>query len=140
MIRKTIKSDIDAICEMSNQKGLSNSLHDGFAYKEWYEELLLEPTVLFFSYIRNDKCMGFILGEPLLTGGVMLWSLGVDPQIIGSGAGIRLLKYFENECKQRGHTWIYADGFVDTIDSEKALRLGYETSHVLYKGYFKELS
>jgi GNAT superfamily N-acetyltransferase len=139
MIRKTIENDLLTICEISNEPGLSNtSKEGGIAYYDWYLDLL-KLTDLFFTYEIDGKCIGFVFGEKLLCNGSILWGAGVLPEYQNKGIGVRLLKHYENKCKEFGITWIYLDGYIETVKPDKMKRLGYSTSNIKYKGYYKEI-
>ena len=140
MIRKTLEKDLLTICEISNEPGLSNNSHEGgIAYYDWYLELL-DLTDLFFTYEIDGECVGFILGEKLLCKGTMIWSLGVIKEYQNKGVGVKLLKYYEEKCKELGITWIYSDGYVETVKPEKMKKLGYSTTNMKYRGYIKEIN
>ena len=140
MIRKTIEKDLLKICEISNAPGLSNtSTEGGISYYDWYLELI-SLTDLFFTYELDGECVGFVLGEKLLCQGSMLWSVGVLPKYQNTGIGVKLLKHYEEKCKEIGITWLYLDGYVETVKPDKMEKLGYSTTNIKYKGYYKELN
>jgi len=144
MIRRADVNDIDIICYICNSPGLTpQGDSDGHLYSEWFELLLNNKNrdkVLFYVHEdKNGTVDGFILGEPLLCDGVKLWMVGVSPKITGRGVGVRLLKYFENQCMNRGFEWINTEGFVDTIPIDKSTKMGYQTNGKRYCSYFKSL-
>ena len=138
MIRKTIVDDLNTICEIGNQDGLTSG-SSGYDYYDWYVELLQEEKCFFYTYLINNNPVGFVLGEELLTKGALLWCVGVLPEYKNKGIGVRLFKYFETEVKNRGLNWIYTEGFVDTIKVDKMDKLGFHTSGMKYRTYFKEI-
>lgn len=138
MIRRTIIEDLNTICEIGNQDGLTSG-GDGYDYYDWYVELLQEEKCFFYTYLIDGNPVGFALGEELLTKGALLWCIGVLPEYVNKGIGVRLFKYFETEIKNRGLNWIYTEGFVDTIKVNKMNKLGFQTSGMKYRTYFKSL-
>ena len=139
MIRKTLEKDLLRICEISNEPGLSNnSKEGGIVYYDWYLELL-NLTDLFFTYELDGECVGFVLGEKLLCQGTMLWSVGVLNKYQNRGFGVKLLKHYEEKCKELGITWIYLGGYVETVDPDKMKKLGFSTTNMKYRGYYKDI-
>lgn len=138
MIRRTIVEDLDIICKIGNQDGLtSGTKNGGYSYYDWYVELLEEEKSFFYTYLIDNKPVGFILGEELLTKGALIWCVGVLPEYNSRGIGVRLFKYFEQEIIKRGLNWIYTEGFVDTISIDMMKKLGFHTSGMKYRTYAK---
>ena len=138
MIRKANISDIDALCKISSQPGLLG--YDGSSnYHEWYRELMSGKDVIFLVYEKKGEVVGMIMGEPILAKGHLLWALGISPEHSGAGIGLRLLKEYEKLCAEMGYAWIYADGYVGTINPKSAKKLGYHTNGHMFRNYVKEL-
>lgn len=103
-----------------------------------YLEVYLDSG-LFFVAEDNSKIIGCMFGEKLRGKIAMLWYFVVDPLHRGKGIGQRMIKYFENACKEKQVKWIV---LYSPTSNPKSLRfyekMGYDKGQS-YVEYSKEL-
>lgn len=61
---------------------------------------------LFLVAVEDKELRGFVLAEPLLRGGVLLWLLAVAPAHRNEGIGSRLLDACEDRARAAGLRWV----------------------------------
>jgi len=138
MIREANIDDIESICIICEQPGLQSYNKDG-NYKEWFMELFNSETTVALVYESDNKILGAVVGENISCGGNLIWMLGVIPEKHGSIIAPQLLNHYENECMKLGVTWIYCEGYVETINPNKMAKIGYLTNDKIYRTYVKNL-
>lgn len=138
MIRKANVNDIDSICDICKQPGLQSYNEDG-DYSEWFLELFNSEKTVALVYELDNKILGAVIGENISCHGNLIWMLGVIPEKHGSIIAPRLLSRYENECMKLGVTWVYCEGYVETINPDKMKKIGYLTNDKIYRTYVKNL-
>jgi N-acetylglutamate synthase-like GNAT family acetyltransferase len=134
MIRKATIEDIPYIQDVCNIEGLYSPT--GNVLEDYWLEELIKNDIFFYVYEKNNKIIGVIFGEKLISDGILLWVCGVLEEYNNKGYGARLLKFFEQKCKEQNIKWILVYGYDNNKTVESGLkRLNYVTTNELYKEY-----
>jgi len=98
--------------------------------------------------VENERCItlvyesdgmikGFICGEKMVSGAVMIWFCVVKKEFQNSIIGIKLYLEFEKICRVEGVTGILAYGYKTSAGMLK--RLNFFTDGKMYQEFFKIL-
>ncbi|MDP2103750.1 MAG: GNAT family N-acetyltransferase [Candidatus Gracilibacteria bacterium] len=83
---------------------------DGGHYYYDFLKNYISDDSYFLVLEDNNSVIGYLLGEKLKAGGVIIWSLGIDEKYRRKGLGTQLLKKLEYNAKKDGCKWIYLVG------------------------------
>jgi len=136
-IRKATTEDIDAIhriLDMEPFKYDDNLPNE----RSWIEQLVLNERCLTLVYENENQIKGFISGEKLISGAIMIWFCAVKAEFQNKIIGIKLYYEFEKECKNMGINAILAYGYKTSADMLD--RLNFYSSDATYREFYKPLN
>lgn len=99
IIRLAKPKDCKACHELSKIKELE--VADGSYISEDYFKKMVDKDEMFFVAEKDNKIIGYLLGEPLKGDMAFLSLLAVDESQRGKGIGKQLLNKFEEQCKNK---------------------------------------
>lgn len=135
-IRPATEADIDIIHQLLDMEPFKYD--DGLPYdRSWIEQLVVNERCLTLVYETDGLMKGFISGEVMVSGAVMLWFCAVLPAYQQKNIGIRLYQEFEKACKSRGYNAILTYGFKTSASMLDRLQF-YSGEHT-YKEFYKPL-
>lgn len=135
-VRKAISDDIDTIHQilyMEPFKSDENIPYD----RSWIEQLVLNDRCLTLVYENNGQIKGFISGEIMVSGAIMIWFCAVKKDFQNSIIGVKLYTEFEKVCKEAGITAILAYGFKTSASMLE--RLNFYSNENTYREFYKPL-
>ena len=135
-VRKAISDDIDTIhqiLDMEPFKYDENVPYD----RSWIEQLVLNERCLTLVYENNGQIKGFISGEIMVSGAIMIWFCAVKKEFQNSIIGIKLYNEFEKVCKDAGINAILAYGFKTSASLLE--RLNFYSNEHTYREFYKPL-
>ncbi|MEI6900408.1 MAG: GNAT family N-acetyltransferase [Bacteroidota bacterium] len=103
----------------------------------WIEQLVMNDRCLTLVYESEGQIKGFISGEKMVSGGIMLWFCAVKPEFQNSIVGIKLYQEFEKVCRETGVTSILAYGYKTSADMLD--RLKFYSNDMTYREFYKPL-
>jgi ribosomal protein S18 acetylase RimI-like enzyme len=105
--------------------------------RSWIEGMVNHKRCITLVYETENDIKGFISGEKLISGMVLLWFCAVKPEYQHRNIGIRLYHEFEKRCKKKEISAILSYGYKT---SEKILeKLQFYTDNKTYKEFYKPL-
>jgi len=135
-IRKATEEDIDLIhniLDMEPFKYDENVPYD----RSWIEQLVLNDRCLTLVYETEGEIKGFISGEKMVSGAIMIWFCAVKKEFQHSIIGIKLYNEFEKVCRETGVTAILAYGYKTSAGMLDRLNF-YSNDHT-YREFYKPL-
>ena len=97
-IRKAEEKDIDTIHNILDME--SFKYNEEVPYdRSWIEQLVLNDRCLTLIYETEGEIKGFISGEKMVSGAIMIWFCAVKPEFQNSIIGIKLYHEFEKVCR-----------------------------------------
>lgn len=136
-VRKARAEDIDTIhqiLDMEPFKYDENVPYD----RAWIEQLVLNERCLTLVYESEEEIKGFISGEKMVSGAIMIWFCAVKQEYQNSIIGIKLYYEFERVCKETGVTAILAYGFKTSAGMLD--RLKFYSNENTYLEFYKPLA
>lgn len=136
-IRKAGASDIDVIhniLDMEPFKYDENVPYD----RTWIEQLIVNERCITLVYETEGQIKGFISGEKMVSGAIMIWFCAVKTQFQNSIIGIRLYQEFELVCKAKDVNAILAYGYKTSAGMLD--RLNYFSNDTTYREFYKPLT
>ena len=136
-VRKAKSKDIDFIHNILDMKPFKYS--DEVPYdREWIEQLVMNRKCVTLVYETADEIKGFISGEILMSGSILLWFCAVKKEYQNKTIGIKLYLEFENKCKEKGVNAILAYGY--KTSAKMLEKLNFFTNGMMYKEFYKTLN
>jgi len=136
-IRKATTEDIDAIHRILDMEPFKYD--DNLPYeRSWIEQLVLNERCLTLVYENENQIKGFISGEKLISGAIMIWFCAVKAEFQNKIIGIKLYYEFEKECKSMDINAILAYGYKTSADMLD--RLNFYSSDATYREFYKPLN
>ena len=135
-IRKATEKDIDRIhniLDMEPFKYDENVPYD----RSWIEQLVTNDRCLTLVYETEGEIKGFISGEKMVSGAIMIWFCAVKKEFQHSIIGIKLYNEFEKVCRETGVTAILAYGYKTSAGMLDRLNF-YSNDHT-YREFYKPL-
>jgi ribosomal protein S18 acetylase RimI-like enzyme len=135
-IRKAEDKDIDLIhkiLDMEPFKYDENVPYDRF----WIEQLVLNERCITLLYETEGEIKGFISGEKMVSGTVMIWFCAVKQTYQHRNIGIRLYQEFEEVCRETGVKAILAYGFKTSAGMLD--RMNFYSGEHTYREFYKPL-
>jgi len=106
-VRKANAGDIDVIHHILDMDPFK--YNDDLPYnRSWIEQLVINERCLTLVYENEGEIKGFISGEKMISGAIMLWFCAVKQEYQNKGLGIKLYFEFEKRCRDTGVTAILA--------------------------------
>ena len=135
-IRKATEEDIDRIHNILDM--------EPFKYDEivpydrsWIEQLVTNDRCLTLVYETEGEIKGFISGEKMVSGAIMIWFCAVKKEFQHSIIGIKLYNEFEKVCRETGVTAILAYGYKTSAGMLD--RLNFYSNDQTYREFYKPL-
>jgi len=110
MSTKSIRKDIDIIHNILDMEPFKYN-EDVPYERTWIEQLVTNDRCLTLVYENEGEIKGFISGEKMVSGAIMVWFCAVKPEHQNKTIGIKLYNEFENVCRLAGVNAILAYGF-----------------------------
>ncbi|HRU63835.1 MAG TPA: GNAT family N-acetyltransferase [Paludibacteraceae bacterium] len=135
-VRFAKKEDIDAIHHLLDMEPFKydNSLP---YQRSWIKQLIMNKRCITLVYETEGIIKGFISGEKLVSGSVMIWFCAVKKEYQHRVIGGRLYFEFENVCKQIGIKGILAYGYKTSVNMLRKLQ--FFTNEKKYLEFYKVL-
>jgi ribosomal protein S18 acetylase RimI-like enzyme len=105
--------------------------------RSWIEQLVLNERCLTLVYENEGEIKGFISGEKMVSGAIMIWFCAVKMEYQNSIIGIKLYYEFEKVCKETGVTAILAYGYKTSAGMLD--RLKFYSNEQTYREFYKPL-
>jgi N-acetylglutamate synthase-like GNAT family acetyltransferase len=135
-VRKAETDDIDFIHKILDMEPFK--YNDDIPYsREWIEQLVVNERCLTLVYVSEGEIKGFISGEKMVNGSIMLWFCAVKKEFQNNIIGIKLYLEFEKVCRETGVTAILACGF--KTSASMLHRLNFYSSGHMYEEFYKPL-
>ena len=135
-VRKALAEDIDAIHNMLDMEPFK--YNDEIPYeRSWIEQLVLNKRCLTLVYETEGQIKGFISGEKMVSGAIMIWFCAVKKEFQNSIIGIKLYHEFEKVCQETGVTAILAYGYKTSAGMLD--RLDFYSNDLTYREFYKPL-
>ena len=135
-VRKAKAGDVDVIHHILDMEPFK--YNDDLPYNRvWIEQLVCNERCLTLVYENEGEIKGFISGEKMISGAIMLWFCAVKPEYQNKGVGIKLYFGFEKTCRETGVTAILAYGY--KTSAEMLERLNFYSNGMMYKEFYKPL-
>jgi ribosomal protein S18 acetylase RimI-like enzyme len=135
-VRRARIEDVDAIhhiLDVEPFKYDENLPYD----RSWLVQLVENERCITLVYESDGMIKGFISGEKMVSGAVMIWFCAVKKEFQNSIIGIKLYLEFEKICRVEGVTGILAYGYKTSAGMLK--RLNFFTDGKMYQEFFKIL-
>ncbi len=135
-VRKALAEDIDAIHNILDMEPFK--YNDEVPYdRSWIEQLVLNKRCLTLVYETEGQIKGFISGEKMVSGAIMIWFCAVKKEFQNKTIGVKLYYEFERICRETGVTAILAYGFKTSADMLD--RLNFYSNDLTYREFYKPL-
>jgi len=135
-VRKAQADDIDVIHNILNMEPFK--YNDEVPYdREWIEQLVQNERCLTLVYETEGQLKGFISGEKMVSGAIMIWFCAVKREFQHKTIGIKLYYEFEKVCKETGVNAIIAYGFKTSAGMLD--RLNFYSNDTTYREFYKPL-
>jgi ribosomal protein S18 acetylase RimI-like enzyme len=106
--------------------------------RSWIEQLVVNERCLTLVYETEGQIKGFISGEKMVSGAIMIWFCAVKKEFQHSIIGIRLYFEFEKACKETGINAILAYGYKTSAGMLD--RLQFYSNDTTYREFYKPLT
>lgn len=135
-VRKALAEDIDAIHNILDMEPFK--YNDEVPYdRSWIEQLVLNKRCLTLVYETEGQIKGFISGEKMVSGAIMIWFCAVKKEFQNKTIGVKLYYEFEKICRETGVTAILAYGYKTSAGMLD--RLNFYSNDLTYREFYKPL-
>jgi ribosomal protein S18 acetylase RimI-like enzyme len=135
-VRKGQVADIEAIHKLLDMDPFK--YNDELPYeKSWIEQLVINDRCLTLVYETEGQIKGFISGEKMVSGAIMIWFCAVKKEFQQKTIGSKLYFEFENVCRETGINAILAYGYKTSADMLE--RLNFYSNETTYREFYKPL-
>jgi len=135
-VRKAQAGDIDVIHNILDMEPFKYNEEVPYD-REWIEQLVLNDRCLTLVYETEGRIKGFISGEKMVSGAIMLWFCAVKKEFQHKTIGIKLYFEFEKVCKETGVNAILAYGYKTSAGMLD--RLNFYSNDTTYREFYKPL-
>ncbi len=136
-VRKARIEDIDIIHKLLDMEPFK--YNDEIPYdRSWIEQLVMNDRCLTLVYETGGQLKGFISGEKMVSGAVMIWFCAVKKEFQHKTIGIKLYYEFEKVCRETGVNAILAYGY--KTSSDMLDRLKFFSNETTYREFYKPLT
>jgi ribosomal protein S18 acetylase RimI-like enzyme len=136
-VRRACGEDIDRIHRILDMEPFKYD--DDLPYeRSWIEQLVMNERCLTLVYETEGEIKGFISGEIMVSGAVMIWFCAVKKEYQNSIIGIKLYYGFENACREKGVTAMLAYGYKTSAGMLD--RLKFYSNDMMYREFYKPLT
>ncbi len=136
-IRKADVKDIDIIHNILDMEPFKYDENVPYE-RSWIEQLVVNERCVTLVYETEGQIKGFISGEKMVSGAVMIWFCAVKPEFQNKIIGIRLYQEFEEVCRKTGVNAILAYGYKTSAGMLD--RLNYYSNEMTYREFYKPLT
>ena len=137
IIRKAETTDIDTIHKILDMEPFK--YNDEIPYeRSWIEQLVTNERCLTLVYENDGLIKGFISGERMVSGAIMIWFCAARKEFQNNIVGIKLYFAFERICKETGVNAILAYGYKTSAGMLD--RLNYFSNENTYREFYKPLT
>ena len=135
-IRLAEPRDIDVIHHLLDMDLFKYS--DELPYdRSWIEQLVINERCLTLVYETEGMIKGFISGEKLVSGAILIWFCAVKKEFQHGIIGPKLYFEFVNQCKKTGINAILAYGFKTSAGMLD--RMDFYSNDNTYREFYKPL-
>jgi len=135
-IRKAHFEDIDMIHNILDMEPFK--YNEDVPYdRSWIEQLVMNDRCLTLVYETEGQLKGFISGEKMVSGAIMIWFCAVKKEFQHKTIGARLYIEFEKICRETGVNAILAYGYKTSADMLD--RLNFYSNDTTYREFYKPL-
>jgi ribosomal protein S18 acetylase RimI-like enzyme len=135
-VRRAQASDIEFIHTILDMDPFK--YNDEVPYeRSWIEQLVINERCLTLVYETEGQIKGFISGEKMVSGGIMIWFCSVKKEFQQRIIGSKLYLEFEKVCCETGINAILAYGYKTSADMLD--RLNFYSSDTSYLEFYKSL-
>jgi N-acetylglutamate synthase-like GNAT family acetyltransferase len=135
-IRKAEPADIDTIHHLLDMDPFKYS--DELPYdRSWIEKLVIDERCLTLVYETEGMIKGFISGEKMVSGAILLWFCAIKKEYQHGIIGPKLYFEFEKQCKKVGVTAILVYGFKTSAGMLD--RMDFYSNEHTYREFYKPL-
>ena len=136
-VRKARIEDIEIIHKILDMEPFK--YNEDIPYdRSWIEQLVLNDRCLTLVYETEGQIKGFISGEKMVSGAIMIWFCAVKKEFQHKTIGIRLYYEFEKVCRETGVNAILAYGYKTSADMLD--RLKFYSNDTTYREFYKPLT
>jgi ribosomal protein S18 acetylase RimI-like enzyme len=135
-VRKAKSEDIDAIHNILDMEPFKYNEEVPYE-RSWIEQLVLNDRCLTLVYENEGEIKGFISGEKMVSGAIMIWFCAVKKEYQHKIIGIKLYYEFEKVCRETGVNAILAYGYKTSADMLD--RLKFYSNETTYREFYKPL-
>lgn len=135
-VRKAKSEDIDAIHNILDMEPFKYNEEVPYE-RSWIEQLVLNDRCLTLVYENEGEIKGFISGEKMVSGAIMIWFCAVKKEYQHKIIGIKLYYEFEKVCCETGVNAILAYGYKTSADMLD--RLKFYSNETTYREFYKPL-
>ena len=135
-VRKAQVNDIDAIHNILDMEPFK--YNDEVPYeRSWIEQLVINDRCLTLVYENEGQIKGFISGEKMVSGAILIWFCAVKKEYQHKIIGTKLYYEFEKVCRESGINAILAYGYKTSADMLD--RLNFFSNDTTYREFYKPL-
>ena len=135
-VRKAQVNDIDAIHNILDMEPFK--YNDEVPYeRSWIEQLVINDRCLTLVYENEGQIKGFISGEKMVSGAILIWFCAVKKEYQHKIIGTKLYYEFEKVCRESGINAILAYGYKTSADMLD--RLNFFSNETTYREFYKPL-
>ena len=135
-VRRAQAADIEAIHKILDMDPFK--YNDEVPYeRSWIEQLVINERCLTLVYETEGHIKGFISGEIMVSGAIMIWFCAVKKEFQQRIIGSRLYFEFEKACRETGINAILAYGYKTSADMLE--RLNFYSNDTTYREFYKPL-
>ena len=136
-VRQAVEKDIDSTHNILDMEPFK--YNDEVPYdRSWIVQLVTNERCLTLVYENEGQIKGFISGEKMVSGAIMIWFCAVKAEYQNSIIGIKLYYEFEKVCKETGVTAILAYGYKTSAGMLD--RLNFYSNNMTYREFYKPLT
>ena len=135
-VRKATEKDIDTIHTILDMEPFKYNEEVPYE-RSWIEQLVLNDRCLTLVYETEGQIKGFISGEKMVSGAIMIWFCAVKPEFQNKVIGIKLYNEFEKVCRETCVTAILAYGYKTSAGMLD--RLSFYSNDTTYREFYKPL-
>ena len=135
-VRKAQAGDIDVIHNILDMEPFKYNEEVRYD-RQWIEQLVLNDRCVTLIYETQGQIKGFISGEKMVSGAIMLWFCAVKKEFQHKTIGIKLYFEFERVCKETGVNAILAYGYKTSAGILD--RLNFYSNDTTYREFYKPL-
>jgi len=135
-VRKARFEDIDLIHRILDMEPFK--YNEDVPYDQsWIEQLVVNDRCMTLVYENEGQLKGFISGEKMVSGAIMIWFCAVKKEFQHKTIGARLYYEFEKICRETDVNAILAYGYKTSADMLD--RLMFYSNDTTYREFYKPL-